>query len=117
MPAILQEQMNTLVSKRNDLIRSKYSLTLHESRLFLLVLIQIDRKQGFQPFYRVNIKDYKKAIGSNSNSIHQELKEAVKSLKKRDVFIPKDDGGWIQANWISSGEFPQAGLYRKWGKP
>lgn len=105
MPAILQEQMNTLVSKRNDLIRSKYSLTLHESRLFLLVLIQIDRKQGFQPFYRVNIKDYKKAIGSNSNSIHQELKEAVKSLKKRDVFIPKDDGGWIQANWISSGEF------------
>jgi len=97
--------MNTLVSKRNDLIRSKYNLTLHETRLYLLVLIQIDRKQGFQPFYRVNIRDYKKAIGSNSNSIHQELKEAVKSLKKRDVFIPKEDGGWIQANWISSGEF------------
>lgn len=101
----VQDQPNTLVAKRNDLIKAKYNLTLHESRLFLLVLIQIDRKQGFQPFYRVNIKEYKKAIGSNSNSVHEELKQAVKSLKKRDVFIPKENGGWIQANWISSGEF------------
>ncbi|MEL6255712.1 MAG: replication initiation protein [Bacteroidota bacterium] len=101
----------SLVVKGNQLINSRYTLSLAEMRIFLLILVQIGKNDQEFKRYRIRIRDYAEAIGSRSKSIHKELKNTVRNMLDRKLYIPKDKGGWLQMNLIASGEYiPEDGI-------
>lgn len=101
----LQTRSHSLVVKSNQLINARYSLSLFEVRLFLMMVAQVERDDhDFKP-YRIHIKDYAKAVGTNSKSHYKEIREAAQNLLSRIVDIPKDDGGWIKMAFLSSAEY------------
>lgn len=101
----------SLVVKGNQLINSRYTLSLAEMRIFLLILVQIGKNDQEFKRYRIRIRDYAEAIGSRSKSIHKELKNTVRNMLDRKLYIPKEKGGWLQMNLIASGEYiPEDGI-------
>jgi len=101
----------SLVVKGNQLINSRYTLSLAEMRIFLLILVQIGKDDQEFKRYRIRIRDYADAIGSKSKSIHKELKNTVRNMLDRKLYIPKEKGGWLQMNLIASGEYmPEEGI-------
>ena len=96
---------HALVVKSNQLINARYSLTVAEIRLFLMMVAQVEKDdQDFKP-YRIRIQDYAKAVGTQSKSHYKEIREAAQNLISRIADIPRDDGGWLKVAFLSSAEY------------
>lgn len=96
---------HSLVVKSNQLINARYSLTVAEIRLFLMMVAQVEKDDhDFKP-YRIRIQDYAKAVGTQSKSHYKEIKEAAQNLISRIADIPRDDGGWLKVAFLSSAEY------------
>ena len=96
---------HALVVKSNQLINARYSLTVAEIRLFLMMVAQVEKDDhDFKP-YRIRIQDYAKAVGTQSKSHYKEIKEAAQNLISRIADIPRDDGGWLKVAFLSSAEY------------
>lgn len=100
-----QTPSHALVVKSNQLINARYSLTVAEIRLFLMMVAQVEKDDyDFKP-YRIRIQDYAKAVGTSSKSHYKEIKEAAQNLISRIADLPKDDGGWLKVAFLSSAEY------------
>ncbi|MEM7371434.1 MAG: replication initiation protein [Bacteroidota bacterium] len=96
---------HSLVVKSNQLINARYSLTVAEIRLFLMMVAQVEKDdQDFKP-YRIRIQDYAKAVGTQSKSHYKEIREAAQNLISRIADLPRDDGGWLKVAFLSSAEY------------
>lgn len=96
---------HALVVKSNQLINARYSLTVAEIRLFLMMVAQVEKDDhDFKP-YRIRIQDYAKAVGTQSKSHYKEIREAAQNLISRIADIPRDDGGWLKVAFLSSAEY------------
>ncbi|MEO1448980.1 MAG: replication initiation protein [Bacteroidota bacterium] len=96
---------SSLVVKSNQLINARYSLTVAEIRLFLMMVAQVEKDDhDFKP-YRIRIQDYAKAVGTQSKSHYKEIKDAAQNLISRIADIPKEDGGWLKVAFLSSAEY------------
>jgi len=92
---------SSLVVKGNDLIISRYNLSLAEQRLILQVVSMIDKDdEDFKDYY-VSISDYLDLVGSNSNNYYQ-VKKFTEELLKKPLHIPLQDGNFLACNWFSS---------------
>jgi len=90
-----------LVVKSNDLIISRYNLSLAEQRLILQVISMIDKDdEDFKDYY-VSISGYLNLIGNNSNNYYQ-IKKFVEELLKKPLHIPLQNGNFLICNWFSS---------------
>lgn len=100
-----QTPSHALVVKSNQLINARYSLTVAEIRLFLMMVAQVEKDDyDFKP-YRIRIQDYAKAVGTQSKSHYKEIKEAAQNLISRIADLPRDDGGWLKVAFLSSAEY------------
>jgi plasmid replication initiation protein len=92
---------NSLVVKGNDLIISRYNLSLAEQRLILQVVSMINKDdEDFKDYY-VSISDYLDLVESNSNNYYQ-VKKFTEELLKKPLHIPLQDGNFLACNWFSS---------------
>jgi plasmid replication initiation protein len=92
---------SSLVVKGNDLIISRYNLSLAEQRLILQVVSMINKDdEDFKDYY-VSISDYLDLVGSNSNNYYQ-VKKFTEELLKKPLHIPLQDGNFLACNWFSS---------------
>lgn len=100
-----QTPSHALVVKSNQLINARYSLTVAEIRLFLMMVAQVEKDDyDFKP-YKIRIQDYAKAVGTQSKSHYKEIKEAAQNLISRIADLPKDNGGWLKVAFLSSAEY------------
>jgi len=99
-----------LVVKGNDLIVSRYNLTLEEQRLIVKVISMIRADdEDFKDYY-VKVSDYVDLIGSKSSNYYHQMKEFTDKLLKKPIHIPRPDGSFLSCNWFSSIEYvPQKG--------
>jgi len=92
---------NSLVVKGNDLIISRYNLSLAEQRLILQVASMINANdEDFKDYY-VSISDYLDLVESNSNNYYQ-VKKFTEELLKKPLHIPLQNGNFLACNWFSS---------------
>ena len=92
---------SSLVVKGNDLIISRYNLSLAEQRLILQVVSMINKDdEDFKDYY-VSISDYLDLVGSNSNNYYQ-VKKFTEELLKKPLHIPLQSGNFLACNWFSS---------------
>jgi len=95
---------NSLIVKSNDLINSRYSLSVSEMRLILLMVAQVTKDDEDFKTYRVQIKDFIESSGKkkNSQNLYSRAKEYSKQLMKRVLEIPQENGTHLQVTFLSS---------------
>ncbi|MCI5167905.1 MAG: RepB family plasmid replication initiator protein, partial [Candidatus Electrothrix sp. GM3_4] len=79
------------ITQSNDLIVSKYELSLNEQRIIfcLTSVIQPDDKD-FQT-YKFKIDDIKQKLGIKNKNFYSDIKEAIKKLFKKTLTFNTDD--------------------------
>ena len=97
---------NRLIVKSNDLIESKYHLSVREQKFIIFLASLVDRNTTHLAKTKVKIKEIEAALkGSNDKkwgSIYDVVKEVVLSINTKPLKIKKPDGGgWIIINWFS----------------
>ena len=100
-------QENYLVSQRNDLIEARHTnpLSVREQKIVLTMVSMIEPTDGDFKDYRISIKEFSDMLGLEGSVKYTELKEITKDLMSKSIEIPRADGGWLFANWISSAEY------------
>ncbi len=93
---------NALVVKHNNLVMSKYNLSLAEQRLILQVASMIEKDDEDFKTYTVHVSEYLDLIDSNAPTTYRKMKEFAETLLKKPLFIPQEDNDFLVCNWFSS---------------
>jgi len=92
---------NYIVSKANQLITSKYELSLQEQRVILALVSMIDSKSQTQFYeYEMTTKEFAELLNIE-NTNHTYLKKITKQLMEKVVEI-EDEKRVIQVHWLST---------------
>ncbi|PUB08201.1 replication initiation protein [Paenisporosarcina sp. OV554] len=100
-------QENYMVTQSNNLIEARHlkPLTAREQKIVLTMVSMIQPTDKDFMDYRISIREFHEMLGLSGREHYTEIKEIAKELMSKSVEIPKDDGGWILANWISSADY------------
>jgi plasmid replication initiation protein len=107
VPVMVKPKENALVTRHNNLIEARYSLSLQEQRLFLWLVSEISPDDVDFKDYRIDIKDFAEFIGADKNkNIYAQCSEITKKLIRRVVeIVDIDKDEMIQAGLISSARY------------
>ncbi len=90
-----------VIRKSNSLIEARYSLSLGEQRLILLLASTISPDDKDFKSYQIKVADFAKMFGlENCKSIHKEVQKAAKELVGKRLDLSKD-GEEIYTTWLS----------------
>ena len=95
--------MEYKVVKRNDLIqRSRYQLSTQEQKIILYLISKIKPDDDELKLYEFKIKDFCEVCGMDERSgkNYVTLKNTIKNLTDKSVWITLDDGRETVARWI-----------------
>lgn len=100
-------QENYLVAQGNDLIEARHTnpLSVREQKIVLTMVSMIQPTDEDFKDYRISIKEFSEMLGLEGSAKYTELKEITKDLMSKSIEIPRADGGWLFANWVSSAEY------------
>ena len=98
---------NFIVTQRNELIEARHinPLTVREQKIVLTMVSMIQPNDEDFKDYRISIKEFSEMLGLEGKAKYTELKAITKDLMSKSIEIPRADGGWLFANWISSAEY------------
>lgn len=100
-------QKNYMVTQGNGLIEARHinPLTVREQKIVLTMVSMIQPTDEDFKDYRISIKEFSEMLGLEGSAKYTEIKEITKDLMSKSIEIPKSDGGWLFANWVSSAEY------------
>ena len=94
--------INSIITKRNDLVQSSYALSVSETRVILLCLSKIDSSKPLplDQEFTITANDFHGELGLDAANAYRDLRAAVDKLWKREILIdPSDQGSMVR--WIS----------------
>jgi plasmid replication initiation protein len=97
-----QMAINSIITKRNDLVQSSYALSVSETRVILLCLSKIDSSKPLplDQEFTITANDFHGELGLDAANAYRDLRAAVDKLWKREILIdPSDPGSMVR--WIS----------------
>lgn len=98
---------NYIITQSNHLIEARHTkpLTAREQKIVLTMVSMIEPTDEDFKDYDISVKEFSGMLGLEGSAKYTELKEITKDLMTKSIEIPKEDGGWLFANWISSAEY------------
>jgi plasmid replication initiation protein len=97
---------NELVFQHNNLVESKYRLSLQEKRLIIFLISQIKKEDNVFQEIEINIQELANIIETKSNTIYKDIKNVTKKIMSRILEIKDlDRAKTIQVSWIASAEY------------
>lgn len=97
---------NELVFQHNNLVESKYRLSLQEKRLIIFLISQIKKEDNVFQEIEINIQELANIIDTKSNTIYKDIKNVTKKIMSRILEIKDlDRAKTIQVSWIASAEY------------
>lgn len=96
-----------LVAQGNELVEARHNnpLSVREQKIILTMVSMIQPSDEDFKDYRISIKEFSEMLGLKGSTKYTELKEITKNLMSKSIEIPRENGGWLLANWISSAEY------------
>ena len=102
-----------VVAQSNALVEASYKLTLHEQRLLLCCIAQIDSRKSISSqlvfahgvgWFKITIADYVNTFPdcAKSKSLPTELHEAVDELFEREIRISQPNGDDFRYRWLGA---------------
>ena len=93
-----------IVTQANELVESRYNLTLGEQRLIFTMIARIQPDDGdFKP-YRISLNELAEFLGIDKNHIYADCKKITKKLLGKVVEI-QETGRLLQTHWVSSADY------------
>ncbi|MFI3136237.1 MAG: replication initiation protein [Methylococcaceae bacterium] len=93
-----------IVTQANELVESRYNLTLGEQRLIFTMIARIQPEdEDFKP-YRISLNELAEFLGINKNHIYADCKKITKKLLEKVVEI-QEPGRLLQTHWVSSADY------------
>ncbi|MFJ7936895.1 replication initiation protein [Sporosarcina sp. NPDC096371] len=98
---------NYVVAQGNNLIEARHNkpLTAREQKIILTMVSAIQPSDNDFKEYRILLKDFSEMLGLKGSIKYGEIKEIVKNLMEKTVEIPRPNGGWLLAHWVSTAEY------------
>ena len=106
MTIIKKKQLlaSLIVTQANELIESRYNLTLGEQRLIFTMIARIQPDdEDFKP-YRISLNELAEFLGIDKNHIYADCKKITKKLLGKVVEI-QETGRLLQTHWVSSADY------------
>jgi len=97
---------NRLVVKDNALIDASFNLSLVEQRLMLLAIVEAREIETLSPrtAIEISVSSYTQQFKADSNNIYSAIKEAARTLKRREFsYLDRYKGqpAYSTANWVN----------------
>ncbi len=93
-----------IVTQANELVESRYNLTLGEQRLIFTMISRIQPEdEDFKP-YRISLGELAEFLGIDKNHIYADCKKITKKLLEKVVEI-QELGRLLQTHWVSSADY------------
>lgn len=100
---MINEERHYMVVKSNDLIqKSRFSLTTHQQKIILYLISKINYNDVDFKEYKINIIEFCKVCGIDYNSgrAWQELRNSIKQIADKSMWIETDANNEILVRWI-----------------
>ena len=93
-----------LIVQSNRLIEARYSLSLAEQRLLLMMLSMIGREDRDFQDYTIHVRDFGALCGLKRKDLYEKMQEITEQLLRRVLHIDEPDGP-LQIHWLSSAKY------------
>lgn len=100
-----------ILMKNNVLIQSKYSLTLNENRIFLLILYKLQKNYNGSMHCDIHYDEFKEIIKRTNDRTVKKISSYLEGLMNKSIFFIEkkrnDKLIWGQYNFISGYQFDE----------
>lgn len=100
-----------ILMKNNVLIQSRYSLSLNENRLFLLILYKLQKDYNGSMSCYIHYDEFKEVIKRTNDRTIKKISENLLGLMKKSIFFiekkKNDKLVWGEYNFISGYQFDE----------
>jgi len=104
MAKLIQVNGNLEVKKADIVVRARYKLNPLSLKFVTSLIAGLKRSDDINEEYVFKVRDFKELTGLKRKDLYWAVKEAVKELLEKPLYIPIDDG-FIMCNWISGGHY------------
>ncbi len=105
--AIIKKKLplaSLIVTQANELVESRYNLSLGEQRLIFTMISRIQPEdEDFKP-YRISLSELAEFLGIDKNHIYADCKKITKKLLEKVVEIQEPER-LLQTHWVSSADY------------
>lgn len=81
------------IVKDNRLVQARYSMTMQETRLFILMLSKIRKDDTALPEFEIPVSSISNTFGVQAQSLYGQMEKVCDRLSKRVVHVPIDKEG------------------------
>ncbi|MGL5693379.1 MAG: replication initiation protein, partial [Peptostreptococcaceae bacterium] len=100
-----------ILMKNNVLVQSKYSLTLNENRLFLLILYKLQKDYDGSMSCYIHYDEFKEVIKRTNDRTIKKISEYLSGMMQKSIFFMEKKKNnklvWGQYNFISGYQFDE----------
>ena len=103
-PESKKPEKNMLVTQSNKLVEARYTLTLYEQRLVLMMIAMIEPDDEDFKDYIIRVSDFGDLIGLKNKNMYSQIKSLLVKLRERTLVI-EDGKDYLVTGWISSAKY------------
>ena len=96
---------NQLVTQSNCLVEARYSLTLYEQRLILIMISMVEPHDEDFKDYVIKVSDFNKIVGINHKGSYNKIKGILRGLRAKELLINQGGKDYLITGWISDAEY------------
>lgn len=104
-PRNRKPESSMLVTQSNRLIEARYTLSLYEQRLVLIMIAMVEPHDEDFKDYIIKISDFSELLGLKNKNVYSQIKNILLKLRERTLLIPKGKQNYLITGWISSAEY------------
>ena len=104
MAKLIQVNGDLEVKKADVIVKSRYKLNPLPLKFITTLITGLKRSDDINEEYVFKVKDFQELTKLKRKDLYWAVKEALKELLEKPLYIPTDDG-FIMCNWISGGHY------------
>jgi len=99
------------VKKADVVVRARYKLNPLSLKFVTSLIAGLKRGDDINEVYQFKVKDFKELIGLKRKDLYWAVKESLKELLEKPIYIPKgkdeNDNSFLMLNWVASAEYKE----------
>jgi len=105
MSNIVKTNGNLEIKKSEFIVKARYKLNPLAIKFISTIIGNLKQTDEYNQEYVFKINEFKELTGQKTNRIYELLDEATEELLNNPLKIPKEDGGFFKANWVSDADY------------
>ncbi len=99
----------TDVVKSDTIVKARYKLNPLSLKFITVLIAGLKRSDDLNQTYEFRVKEFKELMGLKRKDLYWAVKEAVKEILEKPLYIPKDEdsNSFLMLNWVASAEYKE----------